>query len=276
MHERKKPFRWPWLRLTRSGLLIGAAVALAPEGGTAMFKPGEPVRSFISVAEIGPLVAGSTARSCVYSLDDTGFLQVADEETNGVLHALRSGQGDTRSLLRGIPEKASPERLPLQPPTEYYPARIVLTAVAGKGEYRSDSFEAGSAPPEIGNFVRRVKSEVSSAPLQDAVPGLYGRARRQPDFDPEIESLLATFSNRQMASLPQLSALIAKEMSWVRLGSAGQPAALAQGISIDSGRALRIKVGEIVYLIQAYEFRIPEGKVRGSCSGVAPNSTRKG
>jgi hypothetical protein len=237
----------------------------------------EPVKagSFVFVAEIGGMVGGSAARSCTVYLADSGLLQKSDEEADGTLHSLRSGQGDAQILLRELPLAVpapgpSPEKGPPRPLPEYYSPKLAITWLAARGGYRSASFEAAAAPSRIAAFARRARSAIQAGDLPAASPGLYARARRQLNFDPEIESLRATISTRQLGSLPLLSGLIAREMALVRLGPPGVPASLTKDLQISPGRALRIKVGNLVYLVQAYEFRGPEGAGRASCPDLAP------
>ena len=258
-------------------VLLGVAAACLAQGKEhAMPKPrGELAQagSFVFVAEIGGMVGGSAARSCTAYLADSGLLQEADEETDGTLHDLRSGQGNARTLLRKLPlvvpghPAGKNQRQPLP---EYYSPKLAITWLTARGGYRFVSFEAAAAPPEIADFARRAKSAVRAGDLRSAPPGLYARARRQLNFDPEIESLRATVSTRQLGSLPLLSELIAREMALIRLGPPGAPASLAKDLRISPGRALRIKVGNLVYIVQAYEFRGPDEAGRAPCRNPAP------
>jgi hypothetical protein len=235
-------------------------------------------RSFLSIARIGSMVGGSTARSCTWYLDDAGLMQWADEETSGTLHALAEGHGDTRSLLRQMAQE-SPELAPQAPspapPAEYYPAKIALTSLSPNGHYRAESYVATAVPQGVMDWVRAVESEVRARHFPVAPTGLYGRARRQINFDPDIEQLHATLTVAQLNSLPLLSALITREMSLVHLGSPGEPGLLAKDLQVLPGRSVRVKVGELVYLIQAYDFRGLQGREEEPCPSPPPPNRRK-
>jgi len=218
------------------------------------------------------MVGGSSARSCTAYVADSGLLQASDEETDGTLHDLRSGRGDARALLRELPLQLPSRPAGQRPPPpvpEYYSPKLAITWLAGSGGYRSAVFETSDVPRKIADFAGRVKSAVRKGDLPRASPGLYARARRQLDFDPEIESPHATLSSREVSSLPLLSDLIAREMSLVRLGPPGLPAALTKDLQISPGRAFRIRVGNLVYLIQAYELKGSEKAEREPCMASA-------
>jgi hypothetical protein len=250
------------------GICLFLAAALALGSGRAMSegrkKPAAgATRSFLFVARIGSMVGGSTARSCTIYLNDAGLIQRADEETGGILHGLAEGAGDMSSFLREATEETSPPPAapPANPPPiEHYAARIAITSLSPSGKYRADSYEVPATPPKIAALTRRVETDVRAHSLRAAPAGLYGRARRQLNFDPEIEKLHATFPADQLGSLPLLSSLVTQEMSLVRLGPSGEPGLLTKDLQIVPGRAVRVKVGDLVYVIQAYDFRGPEGR----------------
>jgi hypothetical protein len=239
-------------------------------------KPGAgTAQSFLFVARIGSMVGGGSARSCAFYLGKSGLLQMDDEETDGTLHALSEGQGGAGSLLeegaKAQPAPAGSPAAKARPPlSEYYGAKIAVTSLSAGGRYRADSYEAAAAPAQITDLVQRVEAEVHARHLPAAPAGLYARARRVVHFVPEIEPLHATVSPGQLGSLPKLAELITKEMSLVRLGLPGEPGALAKDLSIRPGRAVRVKVGDLVYLLQAYDYRGPQSGTAEPCANPSP------
>lgn len=221
------------------------------------------------------MVGGGSARSCAFYLGKSGLLQMDDEETDGTLHALSEGQGGAGSLLeegaKAQPAPAGSPAAKARPPlSEYYGAKIAVTSLSAGGRYRADSYEAAAAPAQITDLVQRVEAEVHARHLPAAPAGLYARARRVVHFVPEIEPLHATVSPGQLGSLPKLAELITKEMSLVRLGLPGEPGALAKDLSIRPGRAVRVKVGDLVYLLQAYDYRGPQSGTAEPCANPSP------
>lgn len=255
------------------GLFVTAALVLSSRMAISL-NDSQPAagagRSFLAVARVGSMAGGSTARSCTIYLNDAGRMQMADEETDGALHGLAEGSGETGPLLREMvlegpaPPVSTPAQ-PLPPPTELYAARLAVTSLSARGHYRADSYESSTAPPKVVDLIRRIESDVRAHHLPAVPAGLYGRARRQLNFDPEIEKLHATFSPGQLGSLPMLSSLILQEMSLVRLGPPGEPGLLAKDLRIVPGRAVRVKIGDLVYVIQAYELRGQEGRKGELC-----------
>jgi len=204
------------------------------------------------------MVGGATARSCTVYLNDAGLGQSADEETDGTLHSLAEGSGATSPLLSELSRQATAREPPPEGPLplrEFYAARLVMTSLAEGGQYRVDSYESPAIPSGIADRALRIETSVRSFPLKAALPGLYGRARRQLNFEPGIDKLHATFTDDQLRALPVLSGLITKEMSLVRLGSSGEPGLLTKELTVTPRRAVRVKVGDLVYVIQAYELR---------------------
>ena len=268
------------LSVFKLSLCLIGAVAASPEAGSEeVLSKTVANRSFIAISRIGSMTGGSSARSCVYYLDGSGFMQWTEEETDGALHGLRTGQGSTRPLLQAFPLPApagTPQKdRSLPQTTEHYSPKLAITSLSARGGYRSDFFEAAAVPRKIHVFVERVEAAIQDRPLTDSEPGLYARARRQLDFDPDIETLKAALTLRQLESIPPLSDLIAREMALIRIGPPGQPASLAKDLALSPGRALRVKVGALVYILQAYEFLGPEGTGRAPCQGAAP-SPKKG
>lgn len=236
-----------------------SGVAPSPEGS----KPVPPTgRSFLAVAQVGSMVGGSAARACTIYLNDAGLVQMADEEAGGILHSLAEGTGDTAGFLREMSQEtlahqtAAPGNLQI---SEHWAARFAVTSLSPDGQYRAESYESSAVPPNIAELIRRLESKVRADHLPAAPAGLYGRARRQLNFDPEIEKLHATFAADQLSALPLLASLVTKEMSLVRLGASGNSAFLAKDLKIVPGRAARVKIGDLVYVIEAYELREPEG-----------------
>ena len=231
-------------------------------------------KSFLFVATISAMVAGSTARSCTFYAADNGVVQTADERADGVLHALAEGDlaqvdwiaAETRQLLAlrdDRPEHAGQL-------SEHYAAKLNLVALASPSRYRALSFDLALAPPQLKALTTRIESDLRSRPLTAAPVGLFARARRQLDFDPEVETLHATLSVEQLDSLRSLSELIAKETFLVRLGPLGKPGMLTANLRVQPGRATRVRAAGLVYLIQAYELRgerIPSCSWSGSIRG---------
>lgn len=230
-----------------------------------------PETRFLFLMKAGALVAGGTARSCSYYLGGSGLAQVADEETDGTLHGLREGKIGTDHLLRRLSRDllAARPRPQGEPPgprvTEYYGPRLTAVWLTPAHGYVAEGFDAPAAPPALADLVRRVETDLRKADLPPSPTGLYARARRLPDFDPGIESLHATVSPSGLGTHPLLAELVAREMALVRLGPPGKPAVLTGAVQAAPGRAVRIRVGDLTYLVQAYNLASPSAKAGESC-----------
>lgn len=208
------------------------------------------------------MVGGSAARACTIYLNDAGFVQIADEEAGGTLHRLVEGTGETAAFLREMSREALPHKdvsPGRQELSEHWAARLVVTSLSAGGQYRAESYESPAIPPNLAGLIQRIEEKVRAGHFPPAPAGLYGRARRQLNFDPEIEKLHGTFTTDQLSASPVLASLITREMSLVRLGASGSPAFLAKHLKIAPGRAVRVKAGEAVYVIEAYELHAQEG-----------------
>jgi hypothetical protein len=230
-----------------------------------------PETRFLFLTKVGALVAGGTVRSCSYYLGGSGVAQVADEETDGTLHGLREGKAGTDRLLRRLSRDllaARPRRegKPSEPMvTEYYGPRLTAIWLSPAHGYLAEGFDAPAVPPGLANLVHRVETDLRAADLPSSPAGLYARARRLPDFDPSIESLHATVSPSDLGMHPLLAELVAREMALVRLGPSGKPAVLTGAVQAAPGRAVRIQVGDLTYLVQAYDLAGSPAKAGERC-----------
>lgn len=252
-------------------LLAALPCFLAGCGFLAAGPASAPETRFLFLSKAGALVAGGTARSCSYYLGGSGLAQAAEEETDGTLRDLREGKigadpffrGLSRSLLSAHPERpGEPTRPVVQ---EYYGPRWTAIWLSSDGGYVAEGFDAPAVPPGVADLAHRVKTDFRKAGLSASPAGLYARARRLPDFDPGIESLHATVSASDLGAHPQLAGIVAREMALVRLGPPGMPVTLTGAVQAVPGRAVRIRVGGLTYLIQTYNFAGPSGEAGNHC-----------
>jgi len=226
------------------------------------------VNSFIFVSQIGGMVGGATFCSVSSYLGADGTLQSSREESNGILHSLKTGRADINPVQQKIESSTEAWKRAEAPGetnreaevSEYYSPKILLNFLlpADPG-YFSHYFELSDTTNRLSEVLKSIDTLFSDTPLSKAKDGLYARAQRIPNAKNKFIKAAANLNKLGPPARETMCAVISREMALVRIGGLGDEIILLDGVSLKPNRPLYLEADNLVYLITTYRL---EGEAR--------------
>lgn len=217
---------------------------------------------FVYLSHVSGAVGGYDATAKSQYISDSGLIQISQEKTSGVLQSLQIGNLEGQAHLRkSLPYSAvfhakqeAKEKEGALELSEYTPPHLLVSLFFPQEGYLIESYLEENLPSRIRELITSVHAFVDRVAVQTAEPGLYVRAQRLPQCDPQITKMDAVLniSSRQVDE--KLRRIVSQEMALIKVGREDDRIVLGGAFVIVPKGAVHVQINNRCYRMTAYVY----------------------